>query len=256
MQKIELEKKYNMSRINLLLLIILSVVNIITIVTNGSYFLFSLSFPRFVQYVIEFAMNEGGFNAGDLNYPLVIIIMALPIVLFLLCYVFSSRNRYKVFIFTIILFTIDSIFALITFDIIDIVFHIYIYVLLVMGFVNGRKIEKFKLQEAEYMPFYSEHGNEESVDAISTQAIRSDAPEGRVLIKTNYEDLEIIVKRRKGLTELIINNNVYDEFIGRIETAYNLQAVVNNVEVIFLLDRSRMEIYTNGNLLTKKIRWI
>lgn len=256
MQKIELQKKYNMSRYNLLLLIILTVVNIITLVSSGTYFLFSLSFPRFLQMIIDYLISEGGISKGDLNYPLVIIVMALPIVLFLLCYIFTSKNRYKVFIFAIILFTIDSIFALITLDPIDIIFHVYIYVLLVMGFVNGRKIAKFQLQEAEYMPFYNEGESEVVADAVDTQAIRNDAPEGRVLIKTNYEGLDIVVKRRKGLAELIINNNVYDEFIGRIERAYNLQAVVNNVEVIFVFDRSRMEIYTNGNLLTKKIRWI
>ncbi|MCK9471011.1 MAG: hypothetical protein WC006_02945 [Bacilli bacterium] len=252
MNKIELEKRYNLSRTNLLILIALSVVNIITLVVNNSYFLFSLSFPRFVQMVIDLGIAEGMFTLADLNYPMVITVMALPIVLFLLCYIFSSKHRYKTFIFAIILFSIDSIFALISFDIIDIIFHIYIYVLLVMGFVNGKKLTKMQVvddiidfEEGKYVN-YTEDSN----------ILRNDIEEGKVLIQTTFNDLRIAVKKRKGVTELIINDNVYDEFTKKLAAYFFLKATVSGTEIYFSMDRGRMEIYANGNLIEKKIKWI
>lgn len=252
MNNIELQKRYNLSRTNLLILIGLSVINIITLVVNNSYFLFSLSFPRFVQMVINYGVTDGLFALEDLNYPVVVLIMALPIVLFLLCYIFSSKNRYKVFIFAIILFTIDSIFAIITFDIIDIIFHIYIYVLLVLGFVHGRKLSKIQPLDAMIDFDEGKYINENEESSI----LRADAPDGKVLIQTTFNDLRISVKQRKAVKELIINDNVYDEFVKKIASFYNLKAVVDGIEVYFSMENSRMEIYVNGKLVEKKIKWI
>jgi len=138
----DLERKYNLSRLNLLILVGLSVVNMITLVLNDSYFFFSLSFPRNFQLVYVILSEQGLVPNQQLIQPILLLIMVIPIVLFLLCYIFSNNNRYKIMLVAIILFAIDSIFTLLTFELIDIIFHIYISIVLIMGYSSGRKIAK------------------------------------------------------------------------------------------------------------------
>lgn len=142
MDRNDLERKYNLSRLNLLILVGLSVVNMITLVLNGSYFFFSLSFPRNFQLVLAVLFEQGSIVDEQLIKPILLLIMVIPIVLFLLCYIFSNSNRYKIMLFAIILFAIDSTFTLLTFELIDVIFHIYIFIVLIMGYSSGKKIAK------------------------------------------------------------------------------------------------------------------
>lgn len=142
MDRNELERKYNLSRINLIILVGLSVVNIITLVLNDTYFFFSLAFPRNFQLVVSFLGNSGLMDGSLYTKPILLLIMILPIILFLLCYIFSNNLKYRALLWAIILFAIDCIFTLITFEVIDIIFHAYIMFILIVGYRSGRGIAK------------------------------------------------------------------------------------------------------------------
>lgn len=251
MNNLDLQKRYNTSRYNLLLLIILSVINIATILFNGTYFLFSLSFPRFLMWSIMLLVDEGQITAEEINYVRIGIFMILSLVPFIISYVLSSKNRYKAFYVALAFFIIDSIITLLMFDLIDIGFHIYILVLIIMGILNGKKL-------AQYFPEENEDINLEVTQSETnfedSPILRSDAPKGKILLSVNKNGLNIVVKRRYKLTELIIDGNVYDEYKGLVEMQYQLEAIVNNNLVHFILQGSRMYIFINNKQVTEKLR--
>lgn len=251
MTEMELKKKYNVGRNNLLLLVIFSTINVFTIVLTRTYFLFSLSFPRYPILGIETLIAEGRIFKEDINYVSVGSIMFIPIILFLLCYIFSSKNRYNILLLSIILFSIDFGFTIIIFDYLDIVFHVYIYAILIFGYINGKKLETF-------ITTAQEHSNN-TIDIIydveDSIPLRDDKPKGRVLVGINHLGMDIVVKRRRKITELIIDGKVYAEFVGYLELKYRLVAFVNNRKVSFYFDGLKMHLYVNDVLLYKKIRF-
>lgn len=255
MQKTELLRRYNMSRINIIIVCILSAINIITITYNDSFFLLSLSFPRFVQMIIQFYIDEGLLSRSDLNFVLVAAFMAIPIILFLLSYFFTKNGKYKGFIWAIVILALDSVFTIITYDIIDIIFHIYIFVLLGLGISYGKKINNGSFKEDLVSQVVFEEDQFGNRVAQDTNALRNDISKGRILIQTKYNYLNIKVKRYKGITSLIINDKVYDEIKVAIERFYSLYAVVDNIQIEFRLVNTQMEIYVNGERIMKKIRW-
>jgi len=68
------------------------------------------------------------------------------------------------------------------------------------------------------------------------------------------------MKRSYGLTELIIDGNVYAEQKGLMEASYLLSAQVSNVKVTGESDMSRliygiMRIYVNDEVIAEKKRF-
>jgi hypothetical protein len=271
MRKTDLEKKYNLSRYNILLFAIFTCINIVMIMANDTYFLFSLTFPRLVQYVINVLIVDGGVPADSINYFVVGIIMAIPVVLLLLSYFLTSKKRYLWFILPLIVIGADSILAVDGLIVGDIIFHLYMIGSIIFGMYYGKKLKKgdysnYQFDDEELESQVELNNNktittytgefEEKKEAENSRVLRKDAPKGRVLIKADYEGLEVLVKRRRGLTELIINGVVYDEIKLLIETTYHLSATINNVYVKFKHDNMKMFIFANGKELTKKIRMI
>ena len=271
MRKTDLMKKYNLSRYNVLLFVIFTCVNIVMIMTSDSYFLFSLTFPRFVQVVIELMISDYGVPADSINYFVVGVIMAIPVLILLLSYFLTSRNRHLWLILPLVVIGLDSILALDLFIIGDIIFHLYMIGSIILGIYYGNKLKKrdyvvggYNDEELEAQAVLNESktittytGEFEKVEETQdSKVLRDDAPKGKVLIKADHEGLEVIVKRRKGLTELIINGKVYDEIKIVIETTYQLSATLNNVYVKFKYDNMRMFIFANGKELNKKLRLI
>jgi len=107
----------------------------------------------------------------------------------------------------------------------------------------------------------SDQESKENIDANFTEptaAIRMQTPKGRVLIAQAFENLEIIVKRSYGVTELIVNEMVYAERQGIIELNYELRAYVENVFIKVVMDSfliiPTMYLYVNDNLVAAKKR--
>lgn len=146
----EVQLKYNRSRANLLLVIIVSVVNLFTLALNGSYFLFSASIPAIP---VELAMpmtEEEVVVFSDFIVPIIIgIILTVP---YLLCWVFSKK-RAGWMIPALVFFSLDCLylFLLATIDptavIIDLLFHAWVMFYLITGVVNGFKLKSMPEDE-------------------------------------------------------------------------------------------------------------
>jgi len=90
-----------------------------------------------------------------------------------------------------------------------------------------------------------------------TSVIRMPSTKGRIIFCREFNDLEIVVKRAFGVTELIVDGMVYAEKRGIIETSYTLEAFVGNVSIKITMDSSAtMYLYVDENLLEKKKRMV
>ena len=131
--------KYNNSRQSILLLFIFSVINIFSISTLGTYFLFSAYLP---QVLISLAYLDPSLT------PVMVILSILYILPYLLCYIFSKKKAGWM-VAALVLFSVDSLIFLIDFFaylaagdlsfIIDLIFRIYVLASLIIGVVNRKQ---------------------------------------------------------------------------------------------------------------------
>ena len=131
--------KYNNSRQSILLLFIFSVINIFTISTLSTYFLFSAYLP---QVLISLAYLDPSLT------PVMVILSILYILPYLLCYIFSKKKAGWM-VAALVLFSVDSLVFLIDFFaylaagdlsfIIDLIFRIYVLASLIIGVVNRKQ---------------------------------------------------------------------------------------------------------------------
>lgn len=131
--------KYNNSRLSILLLFIFSVINIFSISTLSTYFLFSAYLP---QVLISLAYLDPSLT------PVMVILSILYILPYLLCYIFSKKKAGWM-VAALVLFSVDSLIFLIDFFaylaagdlsfIIDLIFRIYVLASLIIGVVNRKQ---------------------------------------------------------------------------------------------------------------------
>jgi hypothetical protein len=160
----DLEAKYNNSRINLLLVVAFTAINIILLVTKSdSYFLFSAYIPYALvtlgmlicgMFPQEFYVNEfDGMEFFDTSVFAVFLVIAIIIVaLYLISWFLSRKNKRGWLIFALILFTVDTLgmfaFQGLALDsIIDIVFHVWVIVSLCQGISASGKLKKMPMDE-------------------------------------------------------------------------------------------------------------
>ena len=149
--------RYNKSIHNLLLVVIFSAINIVMLVTNaGSYWLFSAIIPYFV---VDYGMYWCGMYPAeyyadtpiefmDKSFFIVTVVIAVVMILaYLVCWILALKGKVGALICALVFFVIDTMgmFYLYGFSmdsIMDIVFHVWIIVSLVIGIVVYYKAKK------------------------------------------------------------------------------------------------------------------
>lgn len=162
----ELELKYNRARINILTVILFTLINVIILVTNGNtYFLFSAYIPYLIA---DFGMALGGMypsefyvganaGVGALGTPFFVftmVIIAAILLIYLFCWIFSKKGRVGWMITALVLFGIDTALMLIlnritSEMIVDIVFHAWVVISLIIGISSHYKLKKLPPEEIE-----------------------------------------------------------------------------------------------------------
>ncbi|MBQ9131721.1 MAG: hypothetical protein IJX62_04550 [Clostridia bacterium] len=144
-----LKQKYNSARLNLLLVVLFSAINLLLLVTkSNTYFLFSASVPYLLTDLGMFlcGMYPADYYTGDLagfqTLPSVVFYVMLAIaVIILLLYLVSyllSKKSVGWLSFSLVFFCLDTVGMFLYFGIaldmiIDIVFHVWVIVILVQG---------------------------------------------------------------------------------------------------------------------------
>ncbi len=151
-----LERGYKNSRANLLLVVVFTLINIILAATgSSSYFLFS----AFLPYIVSlFGLSFTGHSdfvssdlliAGDWFLYLTLGFSAAVLILYFVFYLLSNKH-YGWLIPALVFFAIDCAFiAYFAFSggfdfslTLDILFHVWVLISLILGVVNGAKLKK------------------------------------------------------------------------------------------------------------------
>ena len=159
-----LENKYNISRSNLLAVIVFTLINILMAAFGStSYFLFSASIPYYLVFLgslmcgkfpiedDEGAMTEADFL--DSSFLIVMIVIAIIMTAFYgLFYFLSRKQKSGWLIVALVFFVIDTIgmFYLWGFSIdmiLDLLFHIWVIYYLVSGIIAANKLKNLPEEE-------------------------------------------------------------------------------------------------------------
>ena len=158
------EQRYKTSRMNLLLVVVFTMVNLILLVTNSNvYFLFSAFIPNFIAEIGMFVcgrfpkelyteeLADMVFLDNTVFVILLIISVALTL-LYLLAWYMSSKQRVGWLIFALAFFSLDTLGMLfingISFDAaFDILFHAYVLYYLIIGVRAHYGLKRAKAEE-------------------------------------------------------------------------------------------------------------
>lgn len=272
-----LQNKYNSARANLLIVIAFTLVNIVMLFANSSYyFLFSL----FVPFML---VLFGGMLTGNLSgiytdaelatieflpntvFVVMSAIAAIILAIFVVAWILSKKNKVGWIIACLVFVCLDTVAYLwlgfsdvdIVGSIVDIVFHVWVIVSLANGITAYYKLQTLPAEE-------------EIVDTTAEVVEESAAPENspilrsgyldekcRVLLETEKDGLYITYRRVKKTNELVINNNVYDEYTALVEMPHTLTATFAGHKIEAGCDTaSRSFITIDGEIVAKKLRLV
>ncbi|MBP3391602.1 MAG: hypothetical protein J6L76_02300 [Clostridia bacterium] len=158
-----LEGKYRNSRNNILLVVIFTAVNILLLVAeSNTYFLFS----AFIPYIlVDFGRLVCGMYPAEFYEPgveplskgvfaMLLIIAIVILAVYLLCWIFSKKNKVGWLITALALFAVDTLCMFLlggiqVEQILDIVFHVWVVVSLAIGIHAHFKLKKIPEQVIE-----------------------------------------------------------------------------------------------------------
>ncbi len=268
--KEELENKYKSSLSNLLLVMGFTAINIVLLITNSNtYFLFSAFFPYLCvdtgmyycgMYPQEYYVGDEVFL--DKSFFAVMIAAAVVmLLLYLISWIMAKKQKVGWLIFALVMFVADTVAMLVLTEIgadsiIDIVFHGWVIVSLIMG-VNAYKKMKNLPDEVAEQEQEIEVSEEYVNDNSSVLRMADTEVKSRTLIEGEYEGYHIEVRRVKRTNELVIDGKVYDEYEAFAELAHTLKATVGGKRIEAGFDgTAKMFIYVDGKLVAKKTRLI
>lgn len=163
------EQKYRSSRMNLLLVVVFTAINLLLLVTNSnSYFLFSAFIPYFITSIGMLLCGRfpEEFYADGLEdmpfldnsfFVILLVISAVLTLLYLLAWFMSSKKRVGWIIFALVFFGIDTLGMLfingISLEsIIDILFHAWVIYYLILGISVYYKLKKLPAEQEAELP--------------------------------------------------------------------------------------------------------
>ena len=284
------EQKYRTSRINLLIVVIFTMVNVILLVTNADmYFLFSAFLPYYIagigmllcgRFPDDYYTDglEGMVFLDNSFFVITLVIAIVLVLVYLLAWFMSSKNRVGWLIFMLVFFGIDTLLMLvlggISFDsVINILFHAWVIYYLILGINSHFKLKKLPPEEEpipsdaapQPIPEGGEAPESGSDDAPSESASGEtyDSPvirkadknvKSRILAEARAFDYSIRYRRVKHTNELVINGNVYDEISGVIERPHVLAATLDGHCIEAGYNGTHSLIVVDGKIIAKKIR--
>ena len=195
--------KYRNARNNLLLVIIFSLINIVLCaVGSDTYFLFSATIPYFISILgVTYAL-EYGLTASIYVGCIIAVIFVVP---YLLCWIFSKKH-YGWIIGALVYFILDTVFLLVFFldvsMLMDILFHVWVLVALIIGIVNGKKFKNLPEDTAEPAFTFDEEGNPIVPEDTAPLRVALNEEKIRVHIEADHNGRHIVYRKYgKGLEE-------------------------------------------------------
>lgn len=272
-QRSAYEMKYKTSRMNLLILVIATAVNLVLLVTNSnSYFLFSAYIPYFITSMGMYlcGLFPEDYYQGELpvfnNNIVFIVLLAIAIVItlfYLLTYFMSNKNRSGWLVVALVFFSIDTL-GMIALGginaeaIIDVLFHAWVIYYLVLGIGANKKLKNLPPEEVAVEAQQEAQTAEAAEPVESTPLRKADAEvKHRVLLEKRMLKYDICYRRVKHTNELVVNGDVYAELEGIIEQPHTLCATIDGHNIaVGTNNASRSFIMFDGEVVEQKIRLI
>ena len=283
MERQALISKYNAARINLLAVVAFTVFNIITLaVGNGSYFLFSANMPYMLTFLGMFICGmlpddyyeglDGMFYLDKSVFVIFLILSIIILALYVLCWYFSKNGKVKWLKTALILFSIDTVVMLITGDLtailFDIIFHIWVIYILVSGIKAHKKIKAMTKEDEMIEGDFTElpvegdgdvNPQPEAIVAPDSTPLRPADTEvkARILLEAQISNHTVTYRRVKRTNELVIDGNVYDEYVALAELPHMLTARIGGHNFSAGTDNtSHSFIKMDGETVKTKIRLV
>ena len=274
------QNRYNHTRVNILIIAALSLFNVLSLALGSyTYFLFSASIPYILvdtasylcgKYPEEF--YEGGYESYNFYdntlFVLAVVVALLIISFYVLCYLLSNKNKVGWVIAALVFFAIDTLVLLINYDIsdslLDVLFHIYALVSLVICIVNYAKLKRL-IKEADAAQIDTECEENTYTEGEATFTPIADSiplraadteTKARVFIEYSIYGHNIVYRRIGKINELVIDGNVYAEYTAKMEFSHTLTAYIDGHEICAGLNASNSFLAVDGITLINKIRLI
>ena len=277
--------KYRISRMNLLLVVIFTMINLVLLITNAnSYFLFSAFIPYFITGLGMLLCGRfpsdyyaGGFEDvvffNDSLFFILLIISVTLTLLYLLAWYMSNKNRVGWIIFALVFFGLDTLGMLLINGIsleslVDILFHAWVIYYLSAGINAHYKLKKLPPEDTT-APFLNQNISQHMEnEAEFSEHIFSEIPNSAVIRKADRDAkhkvllekrvlyFDICYRRVKHINELVINGNVYAELEGVLEFAHTLEAHIDGHHITAGYAGMHSFISVDGEVVAKKTRLI
>ena len=268
------ENQYHSARQNIIVLIICSAVNILLLALNtGMYFLFSASIPYILVDLARFycGLYPEEYYTGDFegmvyaDKSLLIGSIAVAVIIlaaYLICYFCSKEHKVGFLIGALVFFSIDTLamFYFYGFDvtsIVDIVFHGWIIFVLARGVKAHFDLEKLPPEPVVIEGEFTDITDGEASVIKNSAALRPADTDvkARVLLETETLGHRITYRRIKRTNELVIDGDVYAEYIAMAELPHALSATIDGHSFEVGLDPlSRSYVKVDGNVVSTKLR--
>ena len=266
-----LEQNYRSARGNLLIVLVFTAINMGLLITKRfTYFLFSAYIPYLItdigmalsgQYPADYYTGDFE-NAAMFGKEFFYIMLAVAIVIlmvYLICWIFSKDRKAGWLIAALVFFAIDTALMLllngISSDMIfDLLFHAWVIYDLSKGIVAANKLKKLPVEAAEEMPETDRTAPAE--DSVHIRYADNEA-KNRVFLEADVHGHKVVYRRVGKVNELVVDGRVYDEFVGLVEPAHSLEAVIDGHKIEAGFDGS-VHVYINvdGVEVAKKTRLI
>ena len=173
MERQSLNSKYNAARMNLIMVVAFSAINLLMLAfagENASYFLFSASVPYLISlYAMLFCgmmpddfykdpAYDGFVFLREEFFYIALAISAMILVIYLLCWFFSKKKPVWITV-ALVLFAIDTVVLILfygVFSIFDLIFHGWVIWSLVSGILADKKLKKMPKEETIIETNYTE----------------------------------------------------------------------------------------------------
>lgn len=249
------EQRFKMSRNNLLLVVILTVVNIVMLyLGSDSMMLFSASIP---YYAVGFGVWWESFELFVVGIVVAVVLIAL----YFLCWLLSKK-RPGWLIVALVLFVLDTIalaglyiMAGEVSGILDVLLHAWVLYYLIIGISSARKLKNLAPEE----PVAVEADGAVVVTAVDSTPLRriSEDEKCRILLEHTYGSYHVVYRRVKRINQLVINDYIYDEIELLAEPAHSLSARIGGHDIVVGFDGVGHSYLTvDGEQIAKKMRLI
>lgn len=244
-ERTKLTQKFNAARIDLLLVIVLTLLNILMFFAGSdTMMLFSASVPYYVLIIA--AIND--------LLPMGMIVAVVSLGLYFLCWL-GSKKRPGWLLLAMTLFIIDTLWLIMIYvsvgelsGILDFVIHALVLYYLISGYVAARKLKA--LPEAPVAQF-----DASDLEPTAPRGRIDENEKCRILLEAHCGGHHVVYRRVKRSNQLVIDNYIYDEIQMLVETSHSLSAVLDGHRfVVGMQQNSQSFISLDGQVVKTKLR--